>query len=89
MRIRPLRRLKRTLKHLLTVQRLDSENQAIVRHVVPVLICNGGEVVVCRITFVRDVGRKDAAASIQYALRPHAPGMLNDLMCAHMVAPYL
>ncbi len=49
------------------------------------LICEGGQVGVCRITFMSDMCRKDPAMGTQHTFSAHSVCVLNHLMGVEMV----
>src|SRR5579864_873589 len=66
-------------------ERLDFESKPVECNFITVLSSKSGQVGVCRITFMGNMGRKDAGIRAQHALRAHPVCVLNDLMRAEMV----
>ena len=77
------------IENIALARRSDCENQPIVCHFIPMMFCEGGQVGMCRITFMGDMRRKDAAISTQHTFRAHSVCVLNDLMGAQMVTTML
>src|SRR5260221_7927517 len=77
------------LENLPLVRRSDWDNQPIVCHFIPMLFCESDQVGVCRIAFVSNMCRKEAAVGAQHTFRAHSVFVLNDLTRAQMVSAKL